>query len=58
VFFLFKFKYFRHQIAIDSVRVLLKEVPALVRAVIAYDGEADSRRREITRDALMLRAVR
>ena len=34
-------------------KVPLKEVPALVRAIIAYDGEADSHRREVTRDALM-----
>jgi integrase len=34
-------------------KVALKEFPALVRAIAAYDGEADSRRREVTRDALM-----
>ena len=30
--------------------------PALVRAISAYDGEADSRRRAVTRDALMFRS--
>lgn len=34
-------------------KVPLQELPALVRAIFAYDGEADSRRREITRDALV-----
>jgi integrase len=34
-------------------KVPLKELPALVRAIVNYDGEADSRRREVTRDALM-----
>lgn len=34
-------------------KVPLKEFPALVRAIVDYDGEADSRRREVTRDALM-----
>jgi len=34
-------------------KVPLKEVPALVRAIIAYDGEADDHRRAVTRDALM-----
>nr|WP_294817247.1 integrase arm-type DNA-binding domain-containing protein [uncultured Sphingomonas sp.] len=34
-------------------KVPLKEFPALVRAIVEYDGEADSRRREVTRDALM-----
>ena len=34
-------------------KVPLKDFPALVRAILAYDGEADSRRREVTRDALM-----
>lgn len=34
-------------------KVPLKEFPALVRAIAAYDGEVDSRRREVTRDALM-----
>lgn len=34
-------------------KVALKEFPTLVRAIAAYDGEADSRRREVTRDALM-----
>ncbi|WP_332820365.1 phage integrase central domain-containing protein [Sphingopyxis sp.] len=34
-------------------RVPLTEFPALVRAILAYDGEDTPRRREITRDALM-----
>jgi len=34
-------------------KVPLKEFPSLVRAIAAYDGEADCRRREVTRDALM-----
>lgn len=34
-------------------RLPLKQFPELVRAILAYDGEADSRRREVTRDALM-----
>jgi integrase len=34
-------------------RVPLKELPELVRAIVAYDGEETQRRREITRDALL-----
>lgn len=34
-------------------KVALKEFPDLVSAIAAYDGEIDSRRREVTRDALM-----
>lgn len=34
-------------------RVPLKELPELVRAIVAYDGEETRRRREITRDALL-----
>jgi len=34
-------------------KVALKEFPTLVRAIAAYDGEVDSRRREVTRDALL-----
>jgi len=35
-------------------RVPLTEFPALVRAIVNYDGEETERRREVTRDALML----
>src|SRR3546814_12959114 len=35
-------------------RVPLKEFPKLVQAIFAYDGEDTPRRREITRDALLL----
>src|SRR3546814_2085133 len=34
-------------------RVPLKELPKLVQAIFAYDGEDTPRRREITRDALL-----
>lgn len=34
-------------------RVPLGEFPQLVRAIVAYDGDATPRRREITRDALL-----
>ncbi len=33
-------------------RVPLAELPDLVKAILTYDGEADTRRRETTRDAL------
>lgn len=35
------------------LRVPLKEFPQLVRAIYAYDGEEEGRRREVTRDALL-----
>ena len=34
-------------------RVPLKALPELVRSILNYDGEGNSRRREMTRDALM-----
>lgn len=34
-------------------RVAVADLPKLVRAIVDYDGEEDSRRREVTHDALM-----